>query len=652
MTQLADKSGYGHVPTANGNAVVSQSQYKFLNASVAFDGDGDYVSYPNSEKFHLSTSKFTIDFWLYLNSTSDFAICGQSEGSGNNLKWGLYYGEISEGKFSWHQQNPAGSVSNVEWDWTPSTGQWYHLALVRIYSSWYFYVNGISQGVQTSSLVVPSVSSDFRLGCDGDSSIYLNGYIDEFRINRGRAFWRGENFLVPSSPHPGIDNYTVLVIRGDGTNGSNTFKDGSPSQHTITANGDAQISTAQYKFGGSSIYFNGTSAYCTIPSNSDWHFENNNWTVDFWTYLYDNDRDIFFVGNYSGNENDNNGWMIIYDNLTKEIGVYWTTTGMDWSGNAYKKSISLPKNEWVHLAIVRNGSTIIIFKNGILLGSSTSIGSKTIYNSSRQLFIGKNDAYWGNGYLYLYGFIDELRISKGIARWTDTFTPPTQSYPPRFSPTRIDDYTVLLLHGEGANTSQTIYDYGKTNHTVTANGNAQISTAQYKFGGSSLYFDGDGDYLTIPNSSDFDFGSGSFTIELWFRTSGTISNARGLLGIFDTPGQNGWNLHIVSETRRIAFAENGPSIVIQSNADFTDNVFNHIALVSNGSNVYMFQNGNLVGSVVAGTYTGASGQPLVIGRYYANYDGYYFDGYIDEVRISKGIARWIEEFTPPTQAYP
>ena len=110
------------------------------------------------------------------------------------------------------------------------------------------------------------------------------------------------------------------------------------------------------------------------------------------------------------------------------------------------------------------------------------------------------------------------------------------------------NHVALLIHGNGTNGSTVITD--QKGKTVTANGNAQISTAQSKFGGASAYFDGTGDYLSVASSADFGFGTGDFTIECWVKTAGTnksvwdnrITNEAGTGYIATTTGRIGfWN---------------------------------------------------------------------------------------------------------------
>ncbi|MFA9409514.1 MAG: hypothetical protein ACERKJ_11880, partial [Candidatus Dadabacteria bacterium] len=81
----------------------------------------------------------------------------------------------------------------------------------------------------------------------------------------------------------------------------------------------------------------------------------------------------------------------------------------------------------------------------------------------------------------------------------------------------VDTYTKLLLHMNGTDESTTITDSGSTGHTVTAEDNAQIDTAVYKFDNASCLFDGTDDYLSVPDHADWNFGSGLFTIDLWFK---------------------------------------------------------------------------------------------------------------------------------------
>jgi len=221
---------------------------------------------------------------------------------------------------------------------------------------------------------------------------------------------------------PGNDSYTKLLLHCNGVDESTTFTDDSASSHTITANGDAQIDTAQKKFGTGAILLDGTGDYLSIPDSSDWDFGSGDFTIDFWI------RFNAFVTGYNGIFDqfaNTRAWACSYHTSD---GLYfnWSTNGSSVSGEPRAWTASL--NTWYHIAIVRNGTVVKLFVDGTQLGSDVSIGTDIIYNSNVALFIG---AYHTGDITtdgYINGWMDEIRISKGIARWTSNFTPYTSEY--------------------------------------------------------------------------------------------------------------------------------------------------------------------------------------------------------------------------------
>jgi len=211
-----------------------------------------------------------------------------------------------------------------------------------------------------------------------------------------------------------------------------------------------------------------------------------------------------------------------------------------------------------------------------------------------------------------------------------------------------DSYTKLLLHMDDVALS----DDSGSNHSTTKIGGAARSDAQVKFGGYSMYVDGSGDRLQIPNDSDFDFGTGDFTIDLWIRAAslGTYRDIVGRrnLSANNTPFliQHGHS----SERIHFGYADTNGSWVFSNKhiGDITVNTWHHIAVVRSGSNWYTFLDG-----VAGDTWTDGSTSLWLNSEdlYVGGTSTAQFHGYIDELRISKGIARWTENFTPPTEAY-
>ena len=208
--------------------------------------------------------------------------------------------------------------------------------------------------------------------------------------------------------------------------------------------------------------------------------------------------------------------------------------------------------------------------------------------------------------------------------------------------------TVFLCNFNGTNGSTTFTE--ETGKTITRYGNAVISTAQYKFGGASGYFDGSGDVLSSPNSSDFYFATGSFTIEAWVRPS-TISSVRAVCSQRSSD-YRGWVL-MVSATGALQFAVTNTDIYnwvnILSASSLSVNEWAHVAASFDGVTLRLFINGTQCAStsIFNGTPTNGSG-PFYVGRDRDTDTTRDWQGYIDDLRITKGLARYTADFTPPT----
>ena len=214
-----------------------------------------------------------------------------------------------------------------------------------------------------------------------------------------------------------------------------------------------------------------------------------------------------------------------------------------------------------------------------------------------------------------------------------------------------DAYTKLLLHCDGADGSTSFLDDSPSAHTVTPYGNTHVSTATSKFGGASAYFDGDGDWLQIPDSVDFDFGIGSWTIDFWvYPQDGTYY---GGFPSVTTYNDSGWVVGF-SDTSFKIMAMIDYNIVLTAATPCALYAWTHVAVVKDASDnsLRIFLNGTKDAETTdTNSWDGRPGDDAYIGRFYSTYDNFYFQGCLDELRISKGVARWTSDFTPPDAPY-
>lgn len=202
----------------------------------------------------------------------------------------------------------------------------------------------------------------------------------------------------------------------------------------------------------------------------------------------------------------------------------------------------------------------------------------------------------------------------------------------------------LLLHFDGTDASTTFTDVkGKT---VTPTGNAQIDTAQSKYGGASGLFDASGDYLTVAASADFDFGTSAFTVEWWFRFNSTSTYQY----FFDI-GSNGTFVRIQNGNALLIYASGG-QVINTSISQLSTGQWYHFALTRSGNTWNFWVDGTSVASASYSGSAGSSGSALTIGDYGGHGAGFAINGWMDDFRITKGVARYTATFTPPAAAFP
>jgi hypothetical protein len=617
--------------TAVGNAQVDIAQSKFGGASALFDGSGDYLNLTTDPAYTFA-GDFTVECWYRLPG----AVPGIAPfffndhlfyltNDGGVAKYAIFSGG--------NNRLLTGSVGTV------SSGVWYHVAFVRSGSTLAAYHNGVSAGTSTYSSTMTSQANNYIGFYPG--STFFNGHIDEYRISKNARYTA--NFTPATQPFVNDDN-TVLLIHADGTDASTFFEDDNGISR-VPMNGwqpesGVVISSTQSKFGGTSLYTPGNATLYHNQfsgagnGNALINFGTGNFTVEFWIYPTATSTTAGVITKRNISNVANGTWGVFYNGSTRTVNWQNIFPSVTTTSTA---SAIFSLNTWSHWAFVRSSGTFKIYIDGVERASASNSLDFTF--NSEPIRIGDWDTGGGNGHI---GYLDEIRMSNS-ARYTANFTPAT-------APFTNDENTLLLLHMDGTPSVAVFRDDNgaRAQRSVVAVNNAQIDTAQSKFGGASALFDGNGDFLIVNTSSNIQYNSTStFTIECWLRTA-ALNNTSHLIATYGvTSPFAGWALRVDETNNRLSFWDGVAWRVFNSNS-LTTNIWYHAAIVSIDGSVKLYLDGTQQTTTFSLSSSITSTNNIYIGTRIDGNNG--FNGHIDELRISNS-ARYTANFTAPTAPF-
>jgi|GEM_PF-1071174 len=662
---FTDTSLTAKTVTAYGTATVVPAQSKFSGPVGTFNGTTDYLKVSPSPLDGNPTS-FTIEAWIYITSISanGWPVVSQSAngttGEQQLFVSGSNDGAANQNKLRFSRGANATTPVDLIGSTTLPLNQWVHVALSVDGTTAKLFVNGNLDASIPLTTGWVDTSQNFYVATTLNTSApqnqsFANGKISDLRITKNSG--RYKNSFKPISVEVIDDTQaydeewynSVLILKADKKMGTGIF-DESASLKVVDVNGSAQISTAQAKYGAGSIYFNGNTDYLSIPSSPDFQFGSDDFTIETWV----NFEHVPKAGEYAaivGNRDSyvsNNQFTIFYGG-TEKFHFYYSVNGNSQTISTSNNKPEVVANTWYHIALVRTQGTISLYINGSL-AASANVGSSKLYASTADLYLGAV-ATPSLSY-YLKGFMDDVRIIKGIAKYKNNFIP--AEIPP--TPKRIGDHywslvSLLLNAGDGEN----IVDKSIINKSITTYGNAQINNLNPKFGEGSIYFNGNGSYLSLSAHSDFKFRKNDFTIEAWvnFENVPKAGDYAAIIGNRNSYLSNNQFTIFYGDTEKFHFyySINGGSQVISTynnQPEIVANTWYHIAFVRNKDIISLYINGSLAASAnVGSSVLYPSTANLFIGAITNPFMNYYFKGFIDDVRITKGVARYTGDYIPP-----
>jgi hypothetical protein len=618
-----DSSTNNFTVTRNGNTTQGTNTPFSQDAeywSNFFDGTNDRLTIADNANLRPGTSNFTLEAWIY-RTVAGAAHTIFAKGASTPTGFAFLVTSTDVLRFT-------DTSSNIDSTGTIAANTWTHVAAVREgtgSNQFKLYINGVNDGTGTVSTNY-NQTEEARIGENRGATDDYNGYISNLRLVIGTAVYTA-TFTPPTAPLTAITNTSLLTCQ------SNRFLDNSSNNFTVTLVNNTSVQsfspfapTSAYStsVNGGSGYFDG-SDWLQITNNSVFNLSNADFTLEAWVYPVVANVDRQIISKNQGLYPPGYEWNMY---LTSGNKLGFASYGTAFFGVVGNININL--NVWTHIAAVKNSSTIKIYVNGIENGS---VAAQTIQTTSSAVSIGRDLESTGGG-RYFTGYISNVRVVKGTAVYTSAFTPPT-------APLTAITNTSLLLNFTNAG----IFDNAMKNDLETV-GNAQVSTSVTKFGTGSMSFDGTGDWLTSPNTPNLQLSTGNFTIEGWVYLN-AVGSARGFVS--KGTSTTGWSLG-TNSSNQVVFSDTATSFA--STGALAVSTWYHIAVVREGTGT------NQTKIYINGTNDGTSTVATDFNQTSIMYVGAdrvgssALNGYIDDLRITKGVARYTANFTPPSGSYP
>ena len=648
-----DSSANNFTITRNGNTTQGTfSPFSQTGWGVYFDGNNDNCTSStalfNYTTGNASTQTATVEAWVYLNAYAVGTLGASNPSIAAKGSTYMNFGINPSGNLELYWYD--GTTKSITSSGTVPLNTWVYVAFTLSGGTATLYINGSSSGSGSwTGLQSGGINSTSYFGnTTSGPTTGINGYLSNLRVST-----TARSISTPTSAFSNDGNTAFLSFQ------SNRFVDNSSNTYAITPSGNTSVvafspfnpsaSWSAATYGGSG-YFDGNGDYLQGPVNSAFAFGTGEYCMEGWIYMTSAPASPSgLIDLRRAAPNYNAPWLNVTSGY--KLALRDGTLGADVVIGA----TNIQLNTWTHVAVTRqvtSNAGTRIFLNGVL--DANSITNNSNYSNGALTLATAGDSL---GSFMFTGYMSDVRITKGsvptsyqtsaTTSGTAVFTPPTS---PETTTSQGASSPSILLNFTNAG----IYDATSKNDLETV-GDAQISTTQSKWGGSSIYLDGTGDWLTNNNASNslLAFGTGDFTIEGWFYSNNASSAVqRGMFQTSDTIGglkpnyTTGVAMHHGATAGELSVYV-GSTTYSTSGASITTGAWFYFAITRSSGNVNVYVNGVSRASG-SGNTNNLTGTYISVGGYYST--SYLFDGYLQDFRITKGYARTIT--ASPTAAFP
>ena len=623
--------------------------------STYFDGTSNSnIQIKGEPRVRVGTNDFSVSFWykgdLASNRVIASSVATAVSGVASQLYWNV---SVRSNGAVWLQTRSSANSGLQKWGRSAAgrvtANKWHHVTVSRQNGWHYVAIDGVQDtSAYRDQATFNLTAQELAIGLSNITAYesYGKGYVRDFNFCVGASEYDlnvGDNnvaYTVPDEPITPHTNTKFLL------SGLPYIVDSSANDLTLDVIGSSvtKLRDGPYDYlgydktdHGGSVYFDGTGDHITapqaVPNSLSYQSD---FTIEGWFYATDLSSQRMIAAAGSGTQTSN-------IRVTSDGKLYFQIYFSSGNHTLYTTpdANKIKENNWHHIAFVHNyGDSAVpneytFYVDGKNIGSTTTaINSYGWYNGVPMgpLYVGKhsynNSAYW-------LGYISDFRIVNSLV-YDSEFTPPTAPL------TAITDTQLLTCTNKND-----IWDRA-SGSLLTKVGNATVSDTQRKFTSSSaMYFDGTGDYAEIKNLEGLQFGTNDFTVEGWVWKSAQGANGYDqMVGIGQTVGATtGWYLE-VSTDRGIYFTINNSTVSYGTWSN--DSTWHHIAVTRSSGTVNIWLDGT---SVANGTISGSvptTGTTAKVGNYFNGTTSYTFNGYIQDLRITKGLARYTTNFTAPS----
>lgn len=620
-----------------------------------FDGTGDCLalSYNANLVSGGAANAFTVDFWYYLSSsfTNGSRLLSFSDDAGAT-GWDLWCDTanilyMNNGGTSGANQRSfgAGSLNKNEWTYIRLVSDGTNFSAYRNGARIYTIAGGFASSTATN---LPTIGA--RRNSTGTISDSLLGYISNVRVVKNGALNSPSDttISVPTAP------FTTTVSSGTTsllTCQSNRFVDNSSNAFTLTVNGNTSVqafspfrTNVAYTpaLQGGSGYFDGTGDFLGVTQAvTNFYSALGDWEMEAWVYPLSFSGPqyscaIFNFGNGSTTD-DLLLRAMPTANATTTINLYAiNSAGSPALGNSGTGSATnvLTLNSWAHVAVNRISGVFNVWVNGTRVINITDKTTEQIRTTGTSFNIGSS--YAGSPVGIWNGYISGVKIRTGSTSYSGTTitiptTPPTTtsaSFLCNFTNAGIVDTT-------GKNVLETV-------------GNAQASISQTKYGPTSMYFDGTGDYIPSVANAASALGAGDFTVEMWLYPT-AFATYKSIWGCTTSAAvATGFHIGVNASGQLFIYSNSAFRISSSSTSGtITLNQWNHVVVTRFAGAVRFFVNGvQQTTSTWTTTQDFSQGYNLIGAAPGGGSE--YYSGYIQDLRVTRGVARYTGNFTPPT----